>query len=62
MGVALEAALESVIDWRAGGPPASGSNGDVSAREPGDRTEEEIIAQNNRALAELSKMMPGLGV
>lgn len=62
MGVTLEAVLDSVAEWRAGGgSPAGGSNG-AAPREPGEKTEAEIIAQNNRALAELSKMMPGLGV
>lgn len=63
MGVTLESVLDSVSEWRAGGSPAGGSNGAAAApREPGEKTEAEIIAQNNRALAEIQKMMPGLGV
>lgn len=61
LGVKLEEVLEAVVEWRAGGGPAGGSNGGPP-REPGEKSEAEIIAQNNRALAELSKMMPGLGV
>lgn len=60
--MSLESVLDSVMDWRAGGSsPAGGSNG-AAPLEPGERSEAEIVAQNNRALAELSKMMPGLGV
>ena len=62
MGVNLEGVLESVAEWRAGfSAPAGGSNG-AAPREPGEKSEAEIIAQNNRALAELQRMMPGLGV
>jgi hypothetical protein len=63
VGVTLENVLSSVAEWRSGGPPAGGSNGDMAPkRESGQKTEAEIIEQNNRALAELQRMMPGLGV
>lgn len=55
-------ALELVEEWRAGGGTASGK---LRVRERQERrvarvkTEEEIVAQNNRALAYVSSMMPG---
>jgi hypothetical protein len=56
-------ALEALSEWAAGGPkmnvPASGNEptDEVAARR---KKEAEIVAQNEAALAELRKMMPGL--
>lgn len=61
MGIALENVLDSVIEWRAGGgTPARGR--ELVEREPGEKTEAEIIRQNNEALKQIQAMMPGLGV
>ncbi len=50
----LEGVLESVAEWQAGSTPAGGSNG--GTREPGQKTEAEIVAQNNAALAAIEAM------
>jgi hypothetical protein len=58
MGVSLEATLDAVREWRAGFPPAG-----QDSPEARQKTREEMeIEQNQRALAELRRMMPELGV
>lgn len=61
LGVPLERALEAVQEWKAGVSTPAGGTAAVAPVDSGP-SEAQIIAQNQRALAELSKMMPGLGV
>jgi hypothetical protein len=56
VGVPLEGVIESVAEWTAGTTPAGGSNETEPARSFSERTEDEIVAQNNAALAALERM------
>lgn len=59
MGVPLEGAIDAVKDWRAGGIRPAGGTAPATQAVP---SEAAVVSQNQRALAELSKMMPGLGL
>ena len=72
IGVPLEAALTAVEMWRAGGPPKreseeSPASGNTTRPRPApvtprEKTEAEMVAQNNAALAALSKQMGGMKI
>ena len=62
MGVPLETVLDSVKQWASGFGDPEPANERVTAQRKAQSDEAAMVAQNERALAELRRMMPGLGV
>jgi hypothetical protein len=60
LGVPLDAVLSSVEEWRAGGSVTA--RGSQSKAEPREKTEAELVAQNEAAMRHLQSIMPGLGI
>lgn len=55
-------ALKSLDEWKAGGPTVEVEAATASGnqQDPKKRSERQVVAQNEAALAELMKKMPGL--
>ena len=62
MGVPLETALDSVKEWASGFAAPEPTSGRVAEQRDAASREAAMVAQNEKALAELRRMMPGLGV